>query len=392
MAKKDSRFIRRIFILLGLVLNTIVGVALLFSFFAQFITPAFTIVFTYAGLAFPYLLFANLFFVLYWVFIKYQYSFISLFLLLLNVNNIDKYFQFSGLDKPEKCANCVKVMSYNAKLFGVYNSDNPAVRERESAQVFSFLQNVKPDIVCFQEFFHDKSGKLGINTVDSVLSVMKLNKKTPRETRQHYATYYPAHLRNEYYFGLAIFSKYKILHAEPVQMPDSLSTNGALYADIKYKNDTVRIYCLHLESFKMDKVDYELGRMIIDNNINDPDFNKKAMKISDKMSVAFRKRARQADAVRAHIDSCRYPVIVCGDFNDTPISYSYNRIARGLKDTFRTSGKGEAVTYHGDAFPSYRIDYILHHRKFNSYGHTVCDSITVSDHYPVYSYITIQKR
>ncbi|MDR2980208.1 MAG: endonuclease/exonuclease/phosphatase family protein [Bacteroidales bacterium] len=393
MTKKNERsLIGRLLIFIMLMLNVTVAIALLFAFLAQFISPKTSILITYCGLAFPYLIIANFVFVVFWIFIRYRYSLISLLIILLNVNNIDRTFQFSGMDTPQVCDNCVKVMSYNAQLFGLYNTGDKKKRERERDDILQVIREISPDIICFQEFFYDAGGSLDFNTTDSVFSAMRLDRKTPKEKKMLYASYFPVSSKNKYHYGLAIFSKYKIVHSDHITFADSNTTNGAMFVDIKYKNDTIRIYSIHLESFKMDQVDQEIGKKIKNNDLNDPDFNKKALRISTKMGVAFKERALQAEAIRMHINECRYPTIVCGDFNDTPVSYSYKTISGRLKDTFRVSGKGKGVTYHGDAFPNYRIDYILHNRKFNSYGHTIYDELTVSDHYPIYTNISIKKR
>jgi len=110
------------------------------------------------------------------------------------------------------------------------------------------------------------------------------------------------------------------------------------------------------------------------------------------VGYAFQMRQGQAIAVREDIDSCKSPVIVCGDFNDSPGSFSYHKIAHGFTDSFRNSGKGRGTTYFGDAFPAYRIDYILHDKQFNDFGHTVCTQLKASDHYPIFSYISIIKK
>jgi endonuclease/exonuclease/phosphatase family metal-dependent hydrolase len=85
-------------------------------------------------------------------------------------------------------------------------------------------------------------------------------------------------------------------------------------------------------------------------------------------------------------------VIVCGDFNDPPFAYTYNHISDDLKDSFRESGKGTGKTYHGDIYPSFRIDYILHNSNFNSYGHNIYTDLKISDHYPISCYISLIKK
>ena len=141
----------------------------------------------------------------------------------------------------------------------------------------------------------------------------------------------------------------------------------------------------------LDSTDYETGKAIWAGTY-DSSFNNKAQKLSNKITMAYVLRQRQAKAIHAHINECPYPIILCGDFNDSPASFSYNKITHGLKDSFRGSGKGTGTTYIGKDFPSYRIDYIAHDKQFNDFQYTVCKDLAVSDHYPIYTYISIVKK
>ena len=100
----------------------------------------------------------------------------------------------------------------------------------------------------------------------------------------------------------------------------------------------------------------------------------------------------EAQMIQKHIAESPYRVIVCGDFNDPPFAYTYNHISDDLKDSFRESGKGTGKTYHGDIYPSFRIDYILHNSNFNSYGHNIYTDLKISDHYPISCYISLIKK
>ena len=84
-------------------------------------------------------------------------------------------------------------------------------------------------------------------------------------------------------------------------------------------------------------------------------------------------RAMQADTIADIIAASPYPVIVCGDFNDTPISYTYRRVSRKLKDAFREVGRGYSYTYRG-FFDMLRIDYVLFDKRFTALGYDVVDS------------------
>jgi len=109
--------------------------------------------------------------------------------------------------------------------------------------------------------------------------------------------------------------------------------------------------------------------------------------LSVSLKQGFVRRARQAAAVKAQMDLSKYPVIVAGDFNDTPVSFSYRKIRKGLKDSFVDSGYGAGFTYRGN-YPANRIDYILYDESLD------CDyfdilKVKFSDHYPVAAYFKL---
>jgi endonuclease/exonuclease/phosphatase family metal-dependent hydrolase len=89
------------------------------------------------------------------------------------------------------------------------------------------------------------------------------------------------------------------------------------------------------------------------------------------------------------IEQSPYPVIICGDFNDTPSSYTYHQLSEGLIDAFKESGNGIGHTY-GGALPSFRIDYILHDERFKSTRFNTIRS-KFSDHYPITTSLKLQE-
>jgi endonuclease/exonuclease/phosphatase family metal-dependent hydrolase len=211
------------------------------------------------------------------------------------------------------------------------------------------------------------------------------------DSKRYYYPYFTSNHKKISFYGMAIFSRYPIINIGTVQTPDS-STISTIYADIRYKNETIiRVYCTHAASIHLDKLDYMVGKQIMETQFSDPHMNRNVLSMLLKFNKTFQKRRFQAEALHAHIDSCKLPVLVCGDFNDTPASYAYYQIAKGLKDSFKESGTGKGETFHGNAFPSYRIDYILHDKSYNNYNHTVHTEMTVSDHYPISTIISLQK-
>jgi endonuclease/exonuclease/phosphatase family metal-dependent hydrolase len=383
--KKKSSSFRKWLIILLLPLNIVVALALLGAFINQFVPPTGATRLAFLGLAFPYLLVVNLLFSVLWLFLKYPFCIISLIPILFNINNIDRHYQLKGNPKPARCLNCVKVMSFNVKLFGLYNSDNRTEQNASRQEIINFLEKEKPNILCLQEYFYENGHTHDFPTKKPVLSALGLEDNT-----RYYYQHFTSNHKQESFYGMAIFSRYPIMRSGAVQMPDS-SAVSAIFADIRYKKDTIRVYCVHAASIHLEKPDYLLGKQIMETQFSDPRMNRNVLAVLSKFNKTFQKRRFQAEALRAHIDSCQLPIIVCGDFNDTPASYAYSLIAKRLKDSFRESGVGKGLTFHSEAFPSYRIDYILHSKAYNDYNHTIHTEMTVSDHYPVSTVISLQK-
>lgn len=381
MAKKKGNRLKALGKFFLFVVTFAAAAALLFSFLAKIIPPSLSNIIAYCGLLFPYLLIINFVITVIWLVVDFTWALIPVIVILLNVNNIDKHYQLRGTEKPEVCANCLKVMSYNAKAFNIYDKDQKSMNKR----VIQFLQEEKPDILCIQEYSYDNTGKSGFNSTEAIINALNV-----KDNERTHKVLLPYKNKLGYQFGMAIFSKYRIVDGGFVETSDS-SSNKSMYVDIRFNSDTIRIYNIHLASMHLDSTDYETGKAIWAGSY-DSTFNNKAQMLSKKISMAYVLRQRQAKAVHAHISECPYPVILCGDFNDSPASFSYNKIMHGLRDAFRCSGKGTGTTYIGKDFPSYRIDYIAHNKQFNDFQYTVCRDLDVSDHYPIYTYISFVKK
>ena len=102
-----------------------------------------------------------------------------------------------------------------------------------------------------------------------------------------------------------------------------------------------------------------------------------------KVKEGYIKRGAQTRMVADHIKKSPYPVILCGDLNDTPVSYSYRKIlkTRAFKDAFKLKGRGIGATYAGPV-PFQRIDYI-----FVENDYELLEYYTIakkhSDHFPI---------
>jgi endonuclease/exonuclease/phosphatase family metal-dependent hydrolase len=160
----------------------------------------------------------------------------------------------------------------------------------------------------------------------------------------------------------------------------------AVWADIRMHGDTFRVYGLHLKSNRITSETEEL--------MDDIRFRERAtwIRVQDilsKYGKATAVRAAQGMQLRTEIDNSPHPVILMGDFNDTPFSRAYQEIREGMLDSFVEAGKGIGTTYAGQ-LPALRIDYILAGTAFRVLSHET-PRWDYSDHYPVIASLALRQ-
>ena len=136
---------------------------------------------------------------------------------------------------------------------------------------------------------------------------------------------------------------------------------------------------MHLQSIRFQKDDYALFDSEHDYPVAEQSSG--AIRMITKIRDAYSVRAEQARLIADHIRNAPFDVIVCGDFNDTPLSYTYNQFNKQLTDAFRNTSIGIGNTYAGK-IPAGRIDYIFHSPSLGSRDFTI-QSEKLSDHYAI---------
>lgn len=339
---------------------------MIFAYLSAYVSPVDFAFFAFFGLIYPFFLVINLIFLAYWIFRKKKYFLVSLIAILIGWNFLFSFFQIN-LNKKNFSDDeqRIKVLSYNVRIFNLWNW---AAEKNITQKAYDFIRENNYDIVCLQEFYSSK--KKGKNALDSILQKSSLINAHVSYTKKNGKTYH---------HGIAIFSVYPILNKGNVQLNND--ENFCIYTDLLINEDTIRVYNLHLASVHLGYNDYQ----VIDNIDNDTIIDVKAYKnILGKLRKSYIKRAHQVNIISAHINASKYPSIVCGDFNDTPFSYAYNRIIKDMKDAFIESGNGVASTYI-HKFSTFRIDFILHSKSLKSYNFRRL-KINLSDHYPIECY------
>lgn len=294
----------------------------------------------FLSLAVPVLVGSNVLFLLYWMLKRRKQLRLSLFVLVFGYFVLGTFVKFN-LSSEEAAQDDLSIMSYNVRGFNRFG-------QLESTTVFEDVKNLidreQPDIICFQEVGYQR--------------------------KKEYLEDYPYHFLK--YIGmngkvlLGFFSKYPIVDSDLIDFPKSI--NNSAYADILYKNDTIRVYNIHLQSLGVTPGNGVLSRSPKD-------------KLFKKISRKFKIQQQQAKILETHMASNTYKQILCGDFNNTQFSNVYRTIKGDMQDTFIEKGSGYGRTLYFHKVPL-RIDFILADEDFEVKSHKNFDE-KYSDHYPV---------
>jgi endonuclease/exonuclease/phosphatase family metal-dependent hydrolase len=354
-------------------LNTLLSLALIFSYLAGFVDPKTIWEFAFFGLAYPFLLMANIIMVLYWLLRKKWYWFLSTACIVAgwNVLNNTIGFRLSGDDalKPTGTNN-IRMMTYNVHNFKRYGSKNDISTKHE---ILDIINHEQPDIIGIQEFFTRMHGEYDMR--DSIVKIMG----------QGYYYFQPVIFNSTEAIGIAIFSKFPIIRHGLIRFTGKASENACIYIDVKKGDREFRIYSVHLQSIRFDPEDYKYINSITHEGKTDMASTRR---LGIKLKTAFIKRSVQVAKIKEDAAKCPYPYIISGDFNDTPSSYAVNYMAKGLKNAFGEKGSGFGRTYNGN-FPNYQIDYIMASPQFDIESYQVIEK-RLSDHYPVRSDLVLK--
>lgn len=360
--KTDSPYFRKAFYRILLLLNIFFGLTLLMSYIAVHINPEDFVLPAFFGLAYPYLLLINILFVVAWAMLLKYEAFISLVIIILGFNHFTNYIQ---LFKPKNDnSSTFKVMSYNVHMFNVFENRSGNTSQNT---VYNFIKSRKPDIFCLQEFYTTGNPSQAATTVNSVTGIK-----------------YYSHIKvigsgKNRFYGIATFSIYPIVRKGEINHPGSSSMS--IYTDVVIQKDTFRIFNNHLQSFRLKTMERYFLEEI---SASDKETFSEVKNLSSRLKKGFVNRAIQAQVLKNYVKRSPYPVVVAGDFNDTPVSYAYRKIRKGLHDSFVESGYGAGFTYKGN-YPPNRIDYILYDNFLVSTRFEIV-KVKYSDHYPIMAY------
>lgn len=326
-------------------MNSLAAVTLLLAYVLPYLEPEIFAFVSVLSLSMPLLIIVNLLFVGYWLLNVRKQLLLSLIVLLIGFQHVISLYKFSGLKQMDDTDNIV-VMNYNVRLFNVFKWIPDINAGKEISQ---FIEEKKPDIISMQDYRPDKALALkGYYKFESLSGGKIIN-------------------------GQAIFSKFPIINKGIIEFPNTF--NNAIFADVVKGKDTIRIYNVHLQSFKIDVSTDPLKKETSENLIK-------------RVRKTFSLQQAQTELFLEHKSKCTYKVIICGDFNNTAYSYVYKEIKAGMKDAFVEAGNGFGRSFDFKFFPV-RIDYIMVDDHFDVNSFKTFD-VRLSDHFPIMSRVKIK--
>jgi len=336
-------------------LNIVLTVSTFLAYLLPFLAPKFFPLLSVLTLFMPLFFVLNGLFFLYWGFQFKKRMILSGLVLLMGITFFNKFYKFSAKEYPENEKDFT-VMSYNVRLLNVFKWLD---RDDVPQDILTFINEKNPDILCIQEF--SNSANIDLKVYSHKYIVMEGNQiKTAQ----------------------AIFSKFPIIDQGNIVFPNS--NNNVVFVDIKKGKDIIRVYNMHLQSIKISPDVSELD----EKNIDAIDQGK-SQKLINRIRKAFMQQQQQAEMIKEHKKDCPYPIIICGDMNNSAFSYVYRNIKGSLKDSFEEAGVGFGATYKFRYYPA-RIDYIfadntMKVKKFESFP-----DFENSDHYPIMARLSME--
>jgi endonuclease/exonuclease/phosphatase family metal-dependent hydrolase len=289
----------------------------------------------------PALISLNILFAVYWG-IRFKIQFLlSLIVLLIGFTHLSSLMRISFQEGPKdkQAFSTLSILSYNVRLFNKFEW----IEDRDiKTEIIDFVENEDPDIFLAQEFMEA--------TADDF----------------NYFKFHHIYQNDDGDPGQAIFTNQKIVNKGIIDFQNS--ANRAIYADILFNNDTIRVFNLHLESLKIESKVEELRK-------------EDGKKLISRVGHSFVLQQRQTKKMLVKMKATPYKIILGGDFNNSAFSYVYRQLSNDLKDSFKEAGQGFGRTFVFDFIPI-RIDFLLVDPGFEVLSFKNYD-IQLSDHYPI---------
>ena len=372
MKKAQATFVDKIVRLIAL----LIAISLLIGCFAGDVDPRENRLIPFFGLAYPFLLLLNIFMIAWWCIRgRWLFAILTVFAIIVGWRALTATFSLSGDagKGPKTDISMIRMMTYNVHSFRPYDADLLAdSNEAVKSKMLKLIETENPDIICLQEYYTRNKGTYQLT--DSLKKILNT---------AHY--YFRPFSENDYEAtGLAIFSKYPIRNSGHISFEPGRGGNESIFVDVEVNKKMIRVYNVHLQSIAFNKQDYQYLDKVTKKM--DPELVP-SKRILSMLNGAFLKRSSQVDIMKAHMNACKMPFLIAGDFNDTPASYAVTQLTSTLNNSFVKKGRGLGRTYNGK-FPNFQIDYIAATKDFKVINQHIVEA-KLSDHFPVRSDLSL---
>jgi len=337
-----------------LVITLLVSVFTIFGLFGGAANPNKNTAWAMLVYILPVLIFANVLTGICWaVRRRWHWLAIPVITLLFCLPYIGTIYQLRPFFSADESKSGIKIATYNVAMF------SREINGFRAEDILSEMKKQMVDVLCIQEFMGQSGDKDNSKSYKDYFSYMKMGRG-----------------------DMVIFSRYPILRGETIDFGPT--NNSAMWADIDVNGKILRVFNVHLETTGFNRTMHQVAKQEMQGTHVEENAIVKA--VYGNYTLGMIVRARQADMVAEQIRASKYPVIVCGDFNDVPYSYVYNTMKGDLVDGFKECGKDFMYTYRGKKMV--RIDYIMHDESLTGEHYYKLD-LRYSDHYPVFMKLAI---
>lgn len=365
MAATFKKIRRRVW----LILNTLVVLWMVVGVLCIQVPPSTFWPAGFIAMSLPGALVINFLFLLYWLLRRSWLLVVPLAALILSWGYYSRLIAVNFEEEKPEEAKTLQVLSFNTHVFNAYNQIVEGVPQVSNDMV-DWVATHPADVFCLQEFYSR------VNSVE----FNNFNRIGTRYDKYKFASTSVGD-RIKADLGIVIFSKYPIVQGNTIRFQNTpeRSANRAAWADIDVDGDTVRVYAVHLQSMSIKSEDIENTYSAIG---DEESFKKESRNVARRLKSGFIARANQVQQLLEHIRESPYPVIVCGDFNDIPFSYTYHQLAKELGNAFEEAGNGVGATYNGP-LPFLRIDNQFYSPGLKPYAFETHYEMGLSDHFPI---------
>jgi endonuclease/exonuclease/phosphatase family metal-dependent hydrolase len=356
MAISFRRITKRFFI----ISNIIIALLFLMSCYGYMVDPQKFWFISLLALASFYFLLILLGFLFFWLVANPRYMLISILALLLAwvpLSHLVKV-RISQDFTLKKDTPSLRVMSWNVEHFKVAEYKK---HPEKKLQMIGLINRYNPDVACFQEMVASDKNPEAINTIEGFVKDLNM-------PYYYYSYNSKLDFDKDHRFGIIIFSKFPLVNKMTVSYNPNNYNSIFQYADLAKDGDTFRIFNAHLQSMKFSD---ENRRYIEDPEIDDERNFKESISVLRKLKNGLVERKEQSIRLKKEINESKYPVIVCGDFNDVPNSFTYKTIGNNLNNAFAEKGAGIGRTL-SHTSPTLRIDNIFTDKRFLYISYQYC--------------------